>query len=212
MMRSRRSAWLSGLGAAVLIGGLILANYGTGVPPAEATGSLTLVNPFKQIVDKLNEILAKLNSGGQEGNHTLRWDQNLPAAQRFVVLASFANAAVLDKNTGLVWEQAPDATARTWPETIPYCVNKPVGGTRGWRLPSVAELASLIDPSLPAPFVPGTVFTGVQSASYWSATTFAGDPTVAWFVFFRNDDVGITFKTLTFHAWCVRGGMQESVY
>jgi len=41
----------------------------------------------------------------------------------------------------------------------------------GWRLPSVVEVAGLIDPSLPAPFVPGTVFTGVRSALYWSATT-----------------------------------------
>ena len=32
------------------------------------------------------------------------WDQVLPAATRFVVLQDFANAAVRDNETGLVWE------------------------------------------------------------------------------------------------------------
>jgi len=83
----------------VLIGGLVLANYGTGVPPAEATGN-QFQNPFRQILDKLNEILAKLNSGGgQDGNHILRWDTNNPSASRFVTAFP---GAVLDKNTGLV--------------------------------------------------------------------------------------------------------------
>lgn len=35
------------------------------------------------------------------------WDQKLPAATRFVVLMDWNNEAVLDRETGLVWEQAP---------------------------------------------------------------------------------------------------------
>lgn len=37
---------------------------------------------------------------------TQAWNKNLPAGQRFAVLAPFANAAVPDKETGLVWEQS----------------------------------------------------------------------------------------------------------
>src|SRR5437868_6687660 len=110
MRRSRRSKWLSGIGAVVLIGGLVLANYGIGVPPAEATG--TLVNPFPIIIEKLNQILAKLSTSGEgAGNHTLRWDTNNASATRFTTAFP---GAVLDNNTGLVWEQAPDGTPRTW--------------------------------------------------------------------------------------------------
>ncbi len=209
MLRSSRSKWVSGIGAVVLSGGLLVAGYGTGILPAEAT--ITFVNPFPIIIDKLNQILAKLStSGGGGGNHTLRWNSNLTGTTRFTTAFP---GAVLDNNTGLVWEQAPDATPRIWqsiadsPGATNYCVNKNVGGTRGWRLPSVAELASLVDPTLSAPFVPGTVFTGVQSASYWSATTNERLPDTAWLVEFFNGNVFFNGKGGAIpRAWCVRGG------
>ena len=39
------------------------------------------------------------------------WSQKLPAAQRFVIVLD--GAAVLDKETGLVWEKSPDTTRET---------------------------------------------------------------------------------------------------
>ena len=88
-------------------------------------------------------------------------DKNLPSAARFAILHDFNNEAVRGNNTGLVWERAPDNTLLNWAAAANLCANKVVGGTRGWRLPSVVELVSLIDPSLPAPFVPTNVFTNV---------------------------------------------------
>lgn len=208
MIRSSRSRWLSGIGAVVLIGGLVLANYGSGGTPAEAAG-ITLVNPFPIIIEKLNQILAKLNAGGGEGNHTLRWDTNNPSASRFTTAFP---GAVLDKNTGLVWEQAPDATGKAWATATLDCVNKTVGGTVGWRLPSVVELKSVQDPLLPAPFIPASVFTGVQAAGYWSATTNASSPLFGMFVFFTTGSVGNSGKANPFPTWCVRGGMNADQY
>lgn len=142
---------------------------------------------------------------------TQNWDKNLPSASRFTVLPSFNNAAVRDNNTGLVWERAPDATQRTWSASTSYCVNKSVGGTFGWRLPSVIELKSVEDPSLAAPFVPTSIFTGVPSGS-WSATTVADSPTLAWSVHLLSGEMVPTQKTGSSYAWCVRGPMQESSY
>jgi hypothetical protein len=181
-------------------------------------------NPFRQILDKLNLILEKLNAGGGgsgaasvAGNYTTRWDTNNPSATRFTTAFP---GAVLDNNTGLVWEQLPDATTRTWLDATAYCVNKPVGNTTGWRLPSVMELTSLLDasPGAVAPFVPASVFTGVQSAIYWSATASAGGNSFAtnsiWTVSFIDsvNHAGITPKGMTSHVWCVRGPTSVSVY
>ena len=153
--------------------------------------------------------------GGGEGNHTLRWDQALPAAARFVVLADFGNAAVLDKETGLVWEKSPATTTHTWSVARFQCTARTVGGRKGWRLPSVHELASLVDPTNPTanPFLSaGHPFTDVQSDFYWSATTNAENSAQAWNVLFTNGLVGTILKTGTFHVWCVRGGMNADQY
>jgi len=142
---------------------------------------------------------------------THNWDKNLPSASRFTVLTGFASKAVRDNNTGLVWEQAPNnADFRNWTDATLYCVAKTVGGTVGWRLPSVVELNSLRDPSLPSPFVPA-VFTGVGT-SYWSATTVAGSPTEAWLVGFLNGDVFTGHKAFDVRVWCVRGPMNADAY
>ena len=219
MMRSKWNRWLSGVGVVVLIGGLVLANYGGGVTPAQAHDG-HYHNPFKQILSKLNEILAKLDngasrssSGGGAGNQTLRWDTNHPPDSRFTTAFP---GAVLDNNTGLVWEQSPAVTlGPAWTDARFQCVNKNVGGTRGWRLPSVTELASLIDPSLPAaPFLPVGVFTDVQLASYWSGTASAVGTTTSFSLNFQDGLVGTSSKSTANvnYVWCVRGPMQESLY
>lgn len=155
------------------------------------------------------------NKSGSSSTPTQNWDENRTGAARFTVLGAFGNAAVRDNNTGLVWEQSPDLTTRTWVEATTYCVNKTVGGTKGWRLPSVVELASMIDPSLIAPFVPANVFNGVQSASYWSATTFAvgTPPDSSWLLDFS---LGIAptpiLRANPLLVWCVRGPMNADTY
>ena len=224
MMQGKWSRCLSGVGGAVLIGGLVLANYGGGVAPAEAHDqqkqSYNHPNPFRQILDKLNEVLAKLNTGGgggEAGNYTMRWDTNKQSASRFTVLAEFGGAAVRDNNTGLVWEQMP-TTMLSWTDARFQCLNKAVpavGGTRGWRLPSVTELASLIDQpqGMGTPIIIPSVFTGVQLGNYWSATSIADGGSINKFsVSFQDGSVGTTSKTSTNNVWCVRGSMSESSY
>lgn len=185
-MNNSRTRWIGGTGAVVLVGALLV----TSVVAADD--------------DK-----GKHPNGSGDGHHTLRWDTNHASATRFTTAFP---GAVLDKNTGLVWEQAPEVTPLFWFIATFYCVNKTVGATVGWRLPSVVELKSVQDPSLAAPLVPASIFTGVQSALYWSATTSADFPTFAWGVNFGNGVVDTNLKAVAFPAWCVRGPMQESVY
>ena len=141
------------------------------------------------------------------------WDNNLPSASRFTVLPQFNNEAVLDNNTGLVWELAPNSGG-TWQDATLQCLQKVIGGTSGWRLPSIVELDSVRDPMLPAPFVPASVFPNFQPGTTWSATTLAGDPSKAWFIEFRGTPgvLGNSDKTVSMLAWAVRGPMNADQY
>lgn len=136
------------------------------------------------------------------------WSQKLPAAERFVLVLD--NEAVLDRETGLVWEKAPDATGRSWQDAINHCVQfKALGGRVGWRLPRIEELASLIDLSqgMPNPRLsPGHPFTGVQGddgLTYWSATEI--DPNNVYTVEFFNGARHANGKLVgPRYTWCVR--------
>ena len=75
-MRSIRNRWIRGVGAIVLIGGLIITGWSLGVTPAAQAAP----NPLQLILDKLDQLIAAITSAASQHNHTLRWDQNLPAA------------------------------------------------------------------------------------------------------------------------------------
>jgi len=82
-----------------------------------------------------------------------------------------------------------------------------MGNRKGWRLPTIQELASLVDSTRSNPALPaGHPFSNVQSFYYWSATTNAADASGAWGVFFGDGSVLPLTKSSTIRAWCVRGG------
>ena len=116
---------------------------------------------------------------------TPSWDQTLPANTRFIVLTNMNSEAVLDRETGLVWEKSPSTSTFSWQGAQIQCNQLTVGNRKGWRLPTNQELASLVDPSVSAPTLPaGHPFINVQSSGSWSATTNAFDTTFAWGVNF----------------------------
>jgi hypothetical protein len=78
------------------------------------------------------------------------WDQTLPSDTRFIVLSNMGSNAVLDRETGLVWEKSPN-TNTDWYNAQIRCNTLRTGGRLGWRMPTLQELASLVDPSVPFP-------------------------------------------------------------
>jgi Protein of unknown function (DUF1566) len=99
------------------------------------------------------------------------WDQQLPAGQRFIVLSNWNNAAVLDRETGLVWERTPAGNA-AWSDALASCHERRVSNRFGWRLPSVEELATLLDQTQQNPPLPaGHPFQGVLGGFFWTAST-----------------------------------------
>jgi hypothetical protein len=152
------------------------------------------------------------------------WDQTLSCTTaancpRFVVLSNFNSAAVLDRETGLVWERSPSTDLFPWSSnTTPlsaayHCLlSVSLGDRKGWRLPTVNELASLIDAAAQSPALPaGHPFQNVQASKfvffpYWTATTNSSSPSTARVVDFGSGEIGISGKSNSAFVWCVRGG------
>ena len=202
-MNTMRSTWPGAVAGVVLIGGVLLTNYGSRLPPmdAQATSDVQLT----EMVNKLNQFIAPIGESSPTPFHPAV-DTDEQSLFRFVVAFP---GAVLDKQTGLVWEERPDATPRTWSDAARYCVDKAVGGTIGWRLPSTAELKGLFDLSMTPPFVPTSVFPTVQRTIYWSASN---APIGESFVHFVDDRASDGHTPQAVPAWCVRGGVNSKQF
>jgi hypothetical protein len=148
------------------------------------------------------------------------WDQKLPASTRFIVLSHWNNEAVLDRETGLVWERSPSAGTTTASAAAFTCANTTTGGRMGWRLPSLPELTSLVDPSISAGTVElpsGHPFTGISGIPFWTATRYGETDDARWTVQFIPSDpsgpAGALDPSLPFvRHWCVRGPMTADRY
>lgn len=113
------------------------------------------------------------------------WQDAHPAAERFLILSDFHDEAVLDKDTGLIWEIAPQTTTVTWNEARVTCTKRAIGGQRGWRLPAPTEMRSLVGPAVDSPIPnipPGHPFLNIQPTSYWTVVPEANQPSYAKYV------------------------------
>jgi hypothetical protein len=139
---------------------------------------------------------------------TPSWDRVLPAAERFRLV--MGGAGVLDLETGLVWEQHPDSNFMTHSNAIRLAHDKVVGGRKGWRLPSIEELMTLVDVTqspvrLPAghPFVPPKA-SGFQS--FWTGTVTHFNVDRVWQVDLLTGMAADTTTLNQGQVWLVRGG------
>jgi hypothetical protein len=139
------------------------------------------------------------------------WDKKISGSTRFKLVLD--GEAVLDRETGLVWEKSPIRADKIWKSACTHCYQREVGGRKGWRLPTIEELASLVDISQSNPALPaGHPFTNVESSWYWSSSTYAGASSIAWLVYFRNGGVDAYDKLGGNYVWCVRGGYGHDAY
>jgi hypothetical protein len=137
------------------------------------------------------------------------WDRRLPTANRFKVV--YDGEAVLDQETGLVWDRHPGTTPSNWGVAVGTCLSSTGGDRRGWRLPRADELQSLMDAAHSSPpLTPGHPFINVNvtnGLSYWTATDVAGSTASVYSIGFAFD--GQFFipgkSSAAQFRWCVRG-------
>lgn len=126
-----------------------------------------------------------------------------------------SNGTVRDSRSGLVWQQSvpssyapacsgkyssdsPAGDACTWVDAKKYCAGLSFA-SGGWRLPSKAELESLVDDSRVAPAIDLNAFPSTLPSGFWSSSPSAGSSDSAWYVGFYyghsdNSDTGGTFR------------------
>jgi hypothetical protein len=189
---SERLAWaLAGALGIVLVLALARVISAGPLDPPGPVGST-----MKTLVDlppSWHQILAANN--GADSCHSSRFT---------CVLTS--DAGVLDNETGLVWQRSPSTVTQSWVAGTNSCAVSLIGGRRGWRMPTFAELASLNVSGVGLPA--GHPFTNV-SGFYWTASDSVSSRTFA-----IRYDPGSTnpataaerkIVSTTTRLWCVRG-------
>lgn len=131
-------------------------------------------------------------------------------AARFVLNA---DGTATDRTTGLTWRRcsegqtwdgstcAGDATLHDWREAMAL---ERLSGEDGWRLPTLDELASIVDKACSDPSVDPGVFPATPSGVFWSSKTDA-NADYAWHVHFRDGHASKAHKYRGGYVRRVRG-------
>lgn len=113
------------------------------------------------------------------------------------------DGTVTDRVTGLMWQKGGSSEGMTWTDAKEY-INKlnsgQFGGYADWRLPTIAELASLIKSMRTKGLHIDPVFSEKQQFC-WSADTF--DTNIAWYVGFKAGMIRHIFRFF-YHVRAVR--------
>ncbi len=124
------------------------------------------------------------------------------------------DGTVVDKLTGLIWLKDTNCFGQlSWPDALQAANTLAASGCHlndgskagEWRLPNIKELQSLADfgqlfPALP----PGHPFLNVQSDAYWSSTSDALSPVLAWILYMPAGGAVAVGKENFHSVWPVR--------
>jgi hypothetical protein len=125
---------------------------------------------------------------------------------------TIANGTVLDTKTKLTWQQVLPTTAvdggvmfRTFTQAaaVSYCVSLNLNGT-GWRLPTMKELMTLVDPTVFSPAIDTSAFPNTAITTYWTSTPSSIDAGLFWVVGFYDGFTGATTPSSSSIVRCVR--------
>jgi Protein of unknown function (DUF1566) len=98
-----------------------------------------------------------------------------------------ANGTTRDVHTKLTWQQAVSLSSYAWLDAGAYCASLNLNGG-GWRLPSVAELQTIVDERRSSPAIDPTAFPATPVDFFWTSSSLAGFTSFVWAIHF---DLGI---------------------
>lgn len=110
---------------------------------------------------------------------------------------------VLDRLSGLRWQQGFSASPMDWAAAKTWCsANTPALPGSGWRLPTVRELDTVVDRQTQQP-ASDAVFGATPSEYFWTSTPWVGGGS-AWYVYFVNGYSYYNVTSDSSRVWCVR--------
>lgn len=91
-------------------------------------------------------------------------------------ISAYDDNTVLDNRTKLMWAKSDNGADINWTDAKKYCDQYRVGGYNDWRLPTLAELASLYDAKKSYKTACGstvkkTALIEISCSSLWSSET-----------------------------------------
>jgi hypothetical protein len=112
---------------------------------------------------------------------------------------TISGGSVFDTKTQLTWQQAPASSQMAQSPAEAYC-----NGLGTWRLPSMKELATIVDyETASSPSIDGTAFPSTPASAFWSSTAYNPSAGLGWLVFFDTGGIGPTTVTSNAYVRCV---------
>ena len=144
------------------------------------------------------------------------WDTAHEATERYTVSGS-AEPIVTDNVTGLEWQGCPagqsgsdcaggSTSSMNWEDAVSFCDGLTWAGHEDWHLPDRYELQSIVDYGRLFPSIDVTAFPGMPLTSFWLSSSYAGSPSLAWYVSFNFGCVSYNAKANVYAVRCVRFG------
>ena len=80
-----------------------------------------------------------------------------------------SNGTVFDSKTNLTWQQEVLNETFNWKQAHEYARQLNLGGYNDWRLPTVDELAGIVDKTKQKPAIDRQVFPDTLSEAFWTS-------------------------------------------
>lgn len=185
----------------------IAADAGEGTPP-DLTAFVATGGPHPKLF-RTGAVACADDSGGNHACPVPGWRaQDADFQPNTKAFLPQANDEVRDEVSGLTWQARDDGVERSQAASAAACAELAPAGT--WRLPSVIELATLINFGKANPAI-DQAFPEPSGPNVWSSTPIANANTMHWSVRFGVGEVMPMLSTALAPSRCVRGTLKPGV-
>jgi hypothetical protein len=110
---------------------------------------------------------------------------------------------VYDTRTKLTWQRKGTEPSFTQSAAVSYCSGLQLANG-GWRLPTRAELLSIVDPTRRAPSMDPYAFAGEPDWAYWTSSRFVPEAGKGWIIGFTIGESSDFETSVECSVRCVR--------